>query len=507
MMATLFQSPAPCGRRALALAAFAATFMQGVNISLPNAALPHMQGTLSMADDEIGWIFTSYVTAGIVVMPMTRWLAGRCGRRAVFQAAMILFILGLVSATWATTCAQLILARILQGAASGPLGPLSLAILQDQAPPAHQAKVGAAATACMLAGISSGPPLGGWLSDHHGWPSIFYVSLPLAGFVLLVVTLWLSEKRAERNPRFDFLGLATFSLGIVGLQMLLDRGERLEWFAAPEIWAEAVASALGFHLFIIHVLTARTHFLDKALFRDRNFVLSVVMAFAAGFVLLPTLALTSPMLEELFGYPVDTTGYMAIPRGVALVGTLLIASRPAARIDVRVLAFAGVALVVYANWRMLGYSPAMDWRPVAMAGVLQGAGLGILLPALAKAAFSTLDRRFHAEGAALFNLSRLYGSTIGIAVVQIFFYGNTQAVHLALARNFTPYRAAVHGLSSGVGPALVQVNEMVTGQAATVAIIGQFKILMIAMLAAGPLVPFLRTPRPVKQPIADEIAK
>ncbi|MEA1652227.1 hypothetical protein UAJ10_24845 [Nitrospirillum sp. BR 11164] len=232
--------------------------------------------------------------------------------------------------------------------------------------------------------------------------------------------------------------------------------------------------------------------------RDRNFVLSLLIVFAAGFVLLPTLALTSPMLEELFAYPVDTTGYTAIPRGVALVGTLMLAGRAAARIDSRALVFAGTVLVAYANWRMLGYSPAMDWRPVVLAGALQGAGLGILLPALGKAAFSTLDRAFHAEGAALFNLSRLYGSTIGIAVVQIFFHGNTQAMHLALAKNLTPVRAATHGLATAAAPHLAMVNDLVTGQAATVAIIGQFKILALVMLAAAPLTLLLRAPRPTQ---------
>ncbi|EGX99495.1 Efflux pump protein [Nitrospirillum viridazoti Y2] len=492
----MIPTPPSGGQRVLAIAAFLAIYMQGVNISIPNAALPHMQGTLSMADDEIGWIFTAYVTASLVTLPLTRWLAGRFGRRAVLLGSLLLFSLGLVLDAQAGTCGQLILARVLQGAASGPLGPLALAILLDLTPLAHHARVGLASTACALFGISSGPPIGGWLSEYHGWPSIFHASLPLAGFVFLVMALWLPEKRAQQSPPFDFFGLAAFSLGIVGLQLLLDRGERLEWFASPEIWAEAAAAALGFSLFIIHILTARAHFLDKALFRDRNFVLSTLIAFAAGFVLLPTLALTSPMLEELFAYPVDTTGYMAVPRGVALVGMLILAGRVPARIDSRALVVGGTALVVYANWRMLGYSPAMDWWPVVLAGTLQGAGLGLLLPALGRVAFSTLDRAAHPEGAVLFNLSRLYGSTIGIAVVQIFFYGNTQAMHLALARNLTPYRAAAHGVASAPGPALALINELVTGQAATVAIIGQFKILMLVMLAAAPLTLFLRAPRP-----------
>ncbi len=482
-------------RRTLTAAALLATYMQGVNISLPNAALPHMQGTLSMADDEIGWIFTSYIAASMVILPMTRWLAGRFGRKAVFQASLVVFVIGLVLDTLATTSPQLIVARVIQGAASGPLGPLSMAIMLDLLPPEKHARAGIASTAFSLLGISSGPAVGGWLADYHGWHSIFYVSLPLAGFIFLAVTLWLPEKKPDQAPSFDFFGFAALSLGVIGLQMMLDRGERLEWFASPEILAEAIAAGLGFYLFIVHVLTAERHFADKALFRDRNFVLSTIMIFAAGFVLLPTLALTSPMLEELYGYPVDTTGYMAIPRGVALVGMLVLSGRMSARLDTRVTVLAGMALVIYANWRMLGYSPQMDWRAVVTAGLLQGAGLGILLPALGKAAFASLDRAFHPEGTALFSLSRLYGSTIGISVVQIFFYDNTQAVHLALAKNLAPYRAAARASASAGGAALAQLNDAVTGQAATIAIIDQFKILMLVLLVASPLVLFLRKPR------------
>jgi DHA2 family multidrug resistance protein len=223
------------------------------------------------------------------------------------------------------------------------------------------------------------------------------------------------------------------------------------------------------------------------------------MYFAFGFVLLPTIALTSPMLDELLNYPADTTGYMAIPRSVALVGALILTGRVPAAIDNRLLLVGGMALVVYANWRMLGYSPEMDWWPVLVAGALQGAGLGILLPTLTKTAFSTLDPAFRPEGTAFFNLSRLYGSTIGIALVIFFFYDNTQAMHLALAKDLTPYRAAARVTGSIAEPGLATLNDMITGQAAFVGIIDQFKVMMIAMLIVSPLVLFLRKPRPVNQ--------
>ena len=477
-------------------AALLATYMQGVNISLPNAALSKIQGSLSMADDEIGWIFTSYIVASVITMPVTPWLAARFGRKAIWQISLVLFALGLGLATLATSPIQFVCARIVQGAASGPLAPLSMAMLLDVLTSARRAGISLALSVCMLLGISSGPSLGGWLSEFHGWHALSYFSLPIAGFIFLVVALALPEKKVAQRPVFDFFGFATFSLGMTALQMLLDRGERLEWFASTEIRAEAITAAVGFYLFLVHALTTKAHFFGKGLFKDRNFVLGTIMFFAVGFVLLPTLALTSPMLDELLNYPADTTGYLTVPRGVALVGSLVLTSLVSSRIDNRGLVIGGIALIAYANWRMLGYSPAMDWRPVVTTGLLQGAGLGMVIPALTKLAFATLDQKLHSEGNVIFGLSRLYGSTIGIGVVQICFYDNTQAMHQALAKGLTTYHAAAHLTAAITKPGLAALNEMVTGQAATVALIGQFKVLLFAILIVSPLVLFLRQSRP-----------
>jgi DHA2 family multidrug resistance protein len=485
------------GHRAIVVAALMASFMQAVNISLPNAALLHIQGGLSMADDEVGWIFSWYIAASIITLPTARWLAGRYGRKAIFQLSIGIFALGLVLAAHAETTTQFIAARVVQGAASGLLGPLSMAILLDVSPPPRHARISLVWTVTVLLGLLSGPSIGGWLSEYHGWPSLFYISLPMAAFIFLVVEFTLPEKRAEPNPPLDFFGLTTFTVGVIGLQMALDRGERMEWFDSAEIWAEAGASALGFCLYLVHVSTAKDHFLNKALFKDRNFVIASIMYFALGFVLLPTIALTSPMLDEILKYPADTTGYMAIPRSVALVGALILAGRVPPRIDNRLLVVGGMALIVYANWRMLGYSPAMDWSPVVVAGVIQGAGLGIMMPALTKAAFSTLDPAFRPEGTTLFNLSRFYGSSIGIALVIFFFYDNTQAMHTALAKDLTPYRAAAHVAGSLATAKLAMLNDAITGQSAFVGVIGQFKVMMIAMLIVSPLALLLRRPRPI----------
>lgn len=483
----------PQGPGTLRFAALLATYMQSTNLPLPNAVLRLIQGSLSMTDDQAGWIFTAYLAASAITMPIAQWLAGSFGLKRVYLAALAVFVLGLLLATEATTPLQFVGARIVQGLASGVLAPLSMAIALETLPLEQRAKFGATWTAIVLFGIVSGPSIGGWVGEHFGWRPIFYLSLPLSAFILLVMALLLAEKKAEQRPSFDFFGFGSFTLGLISLQMLLDRGERLDWFASTEIWLEAIGCALGFYWFAVHVLTAKSHFLNKRLFKDRNFVLSTVMFFAVGFVLLSTMALTSPMLDEILGYPPDITGYLTIPRGVGLVGAFLLMGRVPERFDRRWFVAAGVAVVIYANWLMLGYSPLMDWSPVAVAGAIQGIGIGILMPALTKVAFSTLDPALRPEGTGLFNLSRVYGSTLGVAIVQLFFFNNTQAMHQALVSHITPYRAAPMSLQ-----ALAGLNEMITGQAAFIAVVDQFKILLFAMLVVSPLVVFLRKPVAVR---------
>lgn len=481
--------------RALIAAGVLATYMQAFNISVPNAAVLHLQGGLSMTDDEIGWVFSSYIAAGALVMPMTHWLAGRFGRKRVFLISLALFGLGLVLDTLATAPQGFVGARIVQGAASGTLAPLSMAILLDELPPLRHGHIGPTWSVTAMLGIVSGPAAGGWLSEYLGWHSIFYVSLPAVVGIFLIVAFCLREKKAPQRMPFDFFGFVTFSAGIAGLQMLLDRGERLEWFASTEIRVEALVAALGCYFYLVHAFTKKNHYLNTTVLRDRNFSVATAMYFIYGFVLLPTLALTSPMLEELLGYPADSAGYLTLPRGVALVGSLILTWRVPAWLDNRLLVLAGAMLSALGSWLMLGYSPVMDSLPVTTAGAVQGAGLGMLLPALSRAAFATLKPASRPEATVIFNLARLFGSTLGISIVQIFFYVNTQSVHLALAKHVRPYGPVAHATGSLAGRQLAQFNELVTGQAAVVAVIGQFKLLLIAMLVASPLVIFLRKPR------------
>lgn len=478
------------GAGSLRFVALLATYMQSVNLPLPNAALRLIQGSTSMTDDQAGWIFTAYLAASAITLPIAQWLAGRLGLKRVYQTALALFGLGLWLATLADSPLEFVGARTLQGLASGLLAPLSMAIALQTLPAAQRLTFGPKWTALVLLGIVSGPAIGGVICEYLDWRPMFYLSLPLTAYIFMVVTLLLAEQKAGPLPAFDFFGFGSFTLAMIALQMLLDRGERLEWFDSNEIWIEAIACALGLYLFVVHVLTSQVHFFSKGLLRDRNFLLSTVMFFALGFVLLSTMALTSPMLDEILGYPPDTTGLLTVPRGVGLVGAFLLMGRAPTFIDTRIYIAAGSALVVYANWLMLGYSPLMDSTPVSMTGFIQGVGLGVLMPALSKTAFSTLDPKLRPEATGLFNLIRVYGSTLGVAVVQIYFFNNTQAMHSALVSHLTPYRTVMPTTL----PALEGLNHLVTHQAAFISVVGQFKILMLVMLVVSPLVLFLRKP-------------
>jgi len=493
MDANASASPGASAAGSLRFVVLLTTYMQSANLPLPNAVLRLIQGSLSMTDDQAGWIFTAYLAGSAITLPIAQWLAARFGLKRVYLAALAVFMLGLLLGTASSTPLEFIGARIVQGLAAGVLGPLSMGIALETLAPEKRMKFGATLTAVVLLGIATGPAIGGWIAEHFDWRPVFYISLPLSAYIFMVIGLLLAEKKAEQAPTYDFFGFGSFTLAMISLQMLLDRGERMDWFDSPEIWIEAIACALGSYGFLVHVLTKKVHFFNKSLLRDRNYVLSTLIFFAIGFVLLSTMALTSPMLDEILGYPPDTTGALTLPRGAGMVGAFLLTVRLPERFDRRLFVGIGVALVTYANWLMLSYSPLMDWSPVAVAGALQGFGIGMSMAALAKVAFSTLPPPLRPEATGLYNLLRAYASTFGVAIVQLYFFNNTQALHQALGAHITPYHGVGHGASLPL-QSLEGLNHLITHQAAFIAVIDQFKILMVAMLVVSPLVLFLRKP-------------
>jgi MFS transporter, DHA2 family, multidrug resistance protein len=302
-----------------------------------------------------------------------------------------------------------------------------------------------------------------------------------------------------RHETFDFFGFATLSLAIGALQIMLDRGQLQDWFSSTEICVEAALAAVAFYLFMVHTLTARTSFVSPGMFRDRNFDVGCIAIFTFGVVLFATLALLPPLLQELMGYPVITTGWVTAPRGVGTLVATFVVGRLISWVDARLLIGTGIALTAFSTWQMCGFSPLMDDRLVIWSGFIQGMGIGLAYVPLTTVCFATLAPQFRSGGTSMFNLLRNIGSSIGISVVQALLTRNTQIMHSRLAEHITLYGgqlrpAAPYSFSTPQG--LAALNATVTRQAEMIAYNNDFKLLLVLTLAILPLVLLLTPPRP-----------
>ena len=481
-----------------------ATIMQTLDTTIANVALPHMQGSLSAAQDQIAWVLTSYIAAAAIVTPLTGWITQRFGRRMVLLVSIAGFTVASMFCGVATSLGEMVVFRVAQGIMGAALVPLSQAVLLDINPPEkHGSAMAMWGSGIMVAPIL-GPALGGWLTDSYDWRWVFYINVPIGILAFLGVLAFVADTRRDRSAPFDMFGFAFLGLAVGALQICLDRGEQKDWFGSPEIVLEALLAIIGLWVFTVHTLTARRPFLNPALLRDRNFVAGTVLMFLSGAVMYGVLALLPPMLS-LLDYPVVTTGLMLAPRGITTMIFMMIVGRLIGRIDIRLILLCGLVLTGISLWEMTGYSPTMDWRPVVIAGFVQGAGLGFIFVPLSTAAFSTLPAALRTEGSSVFSLLRNMGGSIGISVAETLFDRGVQVSHADLSQDVSPYNPALHGpamqnfwsLNSSSG--LSALDQLVNFQAAMIAYVDLFKLMMIVCFLAIPLVLLVR---PVKHPAA-----
>jgi MFS transporter, DHA2 family, multidrug resistance protein len=479
----------------ITLSVMLASVMQALDTTIANVALPHIRGSLSATLEQMGWVLTSYIVAAAIMTPLAGWLARRYGRKRILVLSVLGFTLASALCGMAQSLGELVLFRFLQGVCGAALVPLSQAVLLDINPPERHGRATAVWAMGVLIGPIIGPALGGWLTDNYSWRWVFYINVPFGVLSALGLLGFLREVRARATP-FDFFGFAMLSLAIGALQVMLDRGQLLDWFSSTEICLELGVAAVAFYLFIVHTLTARHPFVSPSLFRDRNFAVGTLYMFVVGVVLFGTLALLPPLLQDLLGYPVTTTGLVTSPRGVGAFLTMALVGRLIGRVDVRVLIGGGLLATAASLWLMSGFSPQMDSRPVIWSGFLQGVGTGFAYVPLAAVSFATLAPQLRYEGTAIFNLLRNIGSSIGIAVMQALLTRNTQIVHASLATHVMPFAGAVHAPFDIATPhGLAALNAAITRQAALIAYNDDFKLLLVLTLAVVPLLLLLRSGR------------
>jgi DHA2 family multidrug resistance protein len=496
-MAALAPPAAPPVNRAMVtVSIMLATVMQVLDTTIANVALPNMQGSLGATQDQITWVLTSYIVAAAIMTPMTGWLSDRFGRREVFLASVAGFTAASMLCGLAQNLEMMVGFRILQGVFGAALVPLSQSVLLDINPKEKHGQAMAIWGAGIMVGPIVGPVLGGWLTEAFGWRWVFFVNLPV-GMLALAGMLAFLPRTGRSQRGFDFFGFAMLSLAIGALQMMLDRGEQVDWFASWETWIELGLALSGLWAFAIHTATAEKPFLDLKMFADRNLITALVLIFMIGMILLSGLALLPPMLQHIFGYPVVTTGLVLAPRGVGTMISMIIVGRLVQRVDARILIFVGLSLTAFSLYEMTAFNPLMGSWPIIFSGVVQGLGLGLVFVPLSTLAFATLEPRFRTDAASLFSLLRNIGSSVGISIVAAMLSRNVEINRTELISGLTPFNPNLDGLSRLVGGgnrALAALDGEVTRQALMIGYIDDFKLMMIVTLAVIPLLVLLRKP-------------
>lgn len=476
-----------------------ATIMQAIDTTIANVALPYMQGSLSATMDQANWILTSYIVAAAIMTPPTGWLAGRFGRKRLFIFQVTGFTIASVLCGIAQSLGQIVLFRLLQGMCGAALVPLSQAVLLDTWPREKHGSAMALWGVGVMVGPILGPTLGGWLTESYSWRWVFYVNVPVGILTVLGLLTFLSDTRRQQVP-FDWFGFLTLSVAIGALQLMLDRGEQLNWFDSVEIMAEGLASGLAFYLFLVHTFTAERPFVNPRNFLDRNFSAGLVFIFLVGIILLATLALLTPYLQNLMGYPVLAAGMVLAPRGMGTMLMMFIVGRFVGRIDSRLLIGAGLLLTAGSLHEMSLFTPDVAQWEVVRTGFTQGLGFGLIFVPLSTVTFATLPPASRTEATALFSLMRNLGSSIGISIVVSLLSSNTQVNHASIAAYVTPFNGQLGapGVAEhwdvGTAAGLTALNAVVTEQAAIIAYADDYRLMMFMTLATLPMLLLMRRP-------------
>ncbi len=488
-------SEAPGGRRAMVtVCAMSATIMQALDTTIANVALPYMQGSLSASLDQINWVLTSYIVAAAIMTAPIGWAAERFGRKRLFILCVAGFTLASAFCGLAQNIEQMVFFRLLQGAFGAALVPLSQAVMLD----AYSAQERGSAMAIWGVGVMlgpiMGPTLGAWLTDNYNWRWVFYINLPVGVFTIAGLVLFMQETQVSAARRFDWLGFLALALGVGALQILLDRGEQVGWFESPEIVGEAILAGVGFYFFFAHAVTTGTPFLRFELFRDRNFTAGCLFMVVIGVAVFATMALVTPYMQNVMGYPILTAGVLLATRGGGTLAAMLIVGRLLRRIEARWLVLFGLSLTGFTLGQMAGFTDQTSARTIVIASLLQGFGLGLIFVPLNAAAFATLAAHLRTEGTALLTLLRNVGSSVGISLVIARLTEGSVAAHARLVEFVTPFNAALDGSSAGswldlaTDKGRAMMEALVSQQAAMIAYAEDFRFLMALVLASIPLV-------------------
>lgn len=499
--------PLPSGARRLLITvcAMTATIMQALDTTIANVALPYMQGSLSASLDQVNWVLTSYIVAAAIMTAPVGWLADRFGRKSVFIVCVAGFTAASLLCALAQNIEQMVLFRLLQGMAGAALVPLSQAVMLDSYSPQERSQAMAMWGVGVMLGPIMGPTLGAWLTDNYSWHWVFLINLPIGVLTVIGMVVFMDDTDKQHEMRFDWFGFAALAVGIGSLQLLLDRGEQVGWFEAREIWIETIVSAAGFYYFFAHSLTTDRPFVNFEMFRDGNFLSGVLFMVVIGVVLFGTMALVTPFMQNLLGYPIQTAGFLLGSRGVGTLITMMVAPRLMRWTETRNLIFLGLLITAGTLYEMTGWSLDTQQHTIVITSIIQGVGLGLLFVPVTSVAFLTLPGQMRNGAAAITTLVRNIGSSIGISMMIANLTSTTTYMHERLGAHVTPFNnnlqfpdvAGALNLNTNAGKAVL--DGLVTQQANMIAYLNDFKLLMFLTIAAMPLVLLVGSTRKANQ--------
>ncbi len=478
-----------------------ATFMEILDTSIANVALPHIAGSLSASIDEATWVLTSYLVANAIVLPLTGWLSRRFGRKNYLAFSVILFTFASALCGIAQTLPQLIVARILQGLGGGGLQPLAQAVLLESFKPEDRGKAMAAYGMGVVVAPIIGPTLGGFITDNYSWRWIFYINLPigLAGFLMQQAFLEDPPYLVPEKAPIDYTGFGLMALGVALLQLVLDKGQEADWFGTAWIrWASA-ASIASLALFVWWELRSRHPIVNLRLLKNRNLATGTLLIAVLGAILYGTTALLPIFMQQLLGYTAYVSGLAMTPRGIGSFFSMLIIGRIIQRVDGRLmmtLGFLGVA----ATCLMLSFlNLDITWQSVALPLILNGLTIGFIFVPMTTFSVATLRQEEISQATGIYALLRNVGASIGISAMvafqaraaqthQVVLSAHTSVFDPAFGAYLRHVTEALRGIPSGAGIAQGMAYGVLVRQATLLSFMDCFRLLAVCCFCAAPLV-------------------
>ncbi|MET0137112.1 MAG: DHA2 family efflux MFS transporter permease subunit, partial [Sphingobium sp.] len=414
------------------------------------------------------------------------------GQKNLLLGSVAGFIVASALCGIAQSLPEMILFRTLQGALGAPLIPVSLSVMLDSLPRHKHASTMAVWGAGLMVGPLLGPIVGGWLTENLNWRWVFLLNVPIG--IPALIGCWLTvPKLPHKKHRFDQFGYVLLAISLISFQLMLDRGERQEWFESIEIILEGGIALSCFLAYIIHTATSVRPLYPRELFGNSNYLIALVLIFVVGVTLFSSMALMPPMLQTLYGYPVTFAGLVLSPRGAGTMISMLLAGRLLAKIDPRLCVFIGLLLVAWSSYETARFSLEVSWVSFAVTGFVQGTGVGLVSVPVNILAFSTLPGELRPDATGLYSLTRNIGSAIGISATSTLLTRNTQISHSDLVNAM----ASLPNWSNSpidVQAGLIMMNAEISRQATMIAYLDDFYLLAILALVVSPLLLFLRRP-------------